>query len=71
MDIYELIGWVGALSFIAAYLLLVTDKISVEKPFYHILNAMGGICLTLNSPAGYAYCGGKRSLDRYCGLCYL
>ncbi len=49
MSIYELIGWTGALSFIAAYLLLVAGFISSEKPLYHVLNALGGIFLTINA----------------------
>lgn len=46
---YELVGWIGALLFIVAYLLLALKKISASKPLYHILNILGAICLMLHA----------------------
>ena len=49
MTIYEIIGWIGALSFIVAYFLLVAGFLSADKGLYHVLNAIGGICLVINA----------------------
>lgn len=49
MGIPELIGWIGVLLFILAYLLLATDKLSAEKNTYHYMNALGGVCLVVNA----------------------
>ncbi|MGB0521829.1 MAG: CBU_0592 family membrane protein [Flammeovirgaceae bacterium] len=49
MGMYEFIGWVGAIAFIVAYFLLVAGKLSAEKPFYHALNVLGGLCLVINA----------------------
>lgn len=43
------IGWLGAIIFIIAYLLLSLEYISAKKHLYHILNALGAICLVLNA----------------------
>ncbi len=49
MHVFEIIGWIGAISYILAYLLLSLKRISSEQVFYHILNALGGLCLVINS----------------------
>lgn len=49
MNIAEVIGWVGALLFVLAYLLLISGKLSVRKTTYHWMNAIGGFCLVLNA----------------------
>ncbi|MDG3584108.1 MULTISPECIES: CBU_0592 family membrane protein [Galbibacter] len=49
IELYTIIGWVGAIIFIIAYLLLVMKKISARKKTYHILNAIGAICLIANA----------------------
>ncbi len=49
MEWYKIIGWLGALLFIAAYVLLTLKKISAAKPFYHILNILGAVCLIINA----------------------
>jgi hypothetical protein len=49
--IYELIGWIGAFSYILAYILLIMKRLSAEKQLYHVLNALGGICLVINAIA--------------------
>ena len=49
MNIFELIGWLGAVSYIIGYFLLSTKKLSSDQIIYHALNALGGICLVVNS----------------------
>ncbi|MEH6408389.1 MAG: hypothetical protein V7767_14020 [Leeuwenhoekiella sp.] len=43
------IGWLGAIIFIVAYLLLSLEYISAKKYFYHLLNVLGAICLVINA----------------------
>ncbi|MDW7695738.1 hypothetical protein R9C00_24685 [Flammeovirgaceae bacterium SG7u.111] len=49
MTVYELIGWLGAITFIVAYFLLSIKVLSGSKSLYHILNAIGGACLVINA----------------------
>ncbi len=49
MGIYEMIGWLGALLFIFAYFFLVLGWLSSERGPYHLMNALGGICLVINA----------------------
>ncbi|MGS2740411.1 CBU_0592 family membrane protein [Sinomicrobium sp. M5D2P17] len=49
MFVYTIIGWIGAIVFIIAYFLLSVKLISAEKPLYHYLNAIGGVCLVVNA----------------------
>ncbi|MEH6682599.1 MAG: hypothetical protein V7724_18805 [Sediminicola sp.] len=49
MLLYTIIGWIGALVFILAYLLLSLQILSAKKKLYHVLNAIGGICLIINA----------------------
>jgi len=46
---FSIIGWFGAVVFVVAYLLLSLRVLSAERVWYHILNAVGGICLVINS----------------------
>lgn len=43
------IGWLGAVLFVVAYLFLSLEYLSAKKPLYHILNALGAVCLVLNA----------------------
>jgi len=43
------IGWLGAVSFIIAYLLLSLQYISATRPLYHILNILGALFLGINA----------------------
>ncbi|MEH6659911.1 CBU_0592 family membrane protein [Leeuwenhoekiella marinoflava] len=43
------IGWLGAVIFIAAYLLLSLEYISAKTKWYHILNGLGAVCLVINA----------------------
>ena len=49
MDIHEVIGWIGAFLFIAAYFLLSVKKIKPDQVAYQLLIIAGGICLVVNS----------------------
>ena len=49
MSIIEWIGWLGAALYIGAYFFLSIRKLSADKPFYHVLNALGGLCLIINA----------------------
>lgn len=49
MWVFTVVGWVGALIFILAYLLLSLGILSAKKPIYHILNALGAVCLVTNA----------------------
>jgi hypothetical protein len=51
MRLWESIGWLGAFSYIVAYILLITKRLSPDKETYHTLNALGGICLVINAVA--------------------
>ena len=51
MELYEFIGWIGVFSFILAYILLIMNRLSSDRETYHILNALGGICLVVNAIA--------------------
>lgn len=49
MEGFTIIGWIGAITFVVAYLLLSIHALSANKSLYHILNILGGICLVINS----------------------
>lgn len=49
MSFFEICGWIGALSYIGAYFLLSIKVISSNKPLFHLLNALGGLCLIINA----------------------
>jgi len=45
----ELIGWAGASAFVIAYFLLSIKVLSSEKILYHVLNATGGILMSIST----------------------
>ena len=49
MMFVKIIGWLGVLLFILAYLLLSLEKLDAKKPTYHILNFLGALCLIINA----------------------
>lgn len=49
MSIQEIIGWIGALLFIIAYLLLSVGKLRADRLPYQLMNIVGGLCLVVNS----------------------
>lgn len=47
--IYEIVGWLGTLAILLAYLLVTTKKISADDRNYQILNLAGAIGIIINS----------------------
>ena len=47
--INEIIGWVGAGTFVIAYMLLSLKVLSSEKLLYHCLNAIGGLLMSIST----------------------
>jgi hypothetical protein len=48
-DIAEVLGWVGAIACLVAYLLLSMKKLKAHGLLYPILNVIGGIGLTYSA----------------------
>lgn len=44
-----LIGWTGTIIYILAYVSLSLGWLRSDKNTYHILNALGGVCLVVNA----------------------
>ncbi len=53
--IIEVIGWVGSVAVVAAYLLVSYQKIASDSFFYQMLNFIGSICLIINTFYNHAY----------------
>lgn len=49
MNDISFIGWLGAITFVVAYFLLSVGVLTAKRIPYHFLNAVGGICLVINS----------------------
>jgi len=47
--IIEVIGWLGSIAVVAAYLLVSYQKVESGSFFYQILNLFGSICLIINT----------------------
>jgi len=45
----DLIGWIGTLAYIVAYLLLSLGKLKPEQKAYHLLNIFGAVGLIVNA----------------------
>ncbi|MCD9019090.1 CBU_0592 family membrane protein [Parachryseolinea silvisoli] len=45
----EIIGWTGVLAYVTAYALLSLGWMRAEGVPYHLLNALGGLCLVVVS----------------------
>jgi hypothetical protein len=45
----EIVGWIGALSILAAYGLLSFNRLPGHSRFYHLLNVLGAAGLIINS----------------------
>jgi hypothetical protein len=45
----EVIGWIGAVAFLTAYLMLSLKILSSDKALYHYLNAAGGILMSVST----------------------
>lgn len=53
--IIEVIGWVGSVAVVAAYLLVSYQKLEADSYFYQILNLVGSICLIINTFYNHAF----------------
>jgi hypothetical protein len=49
VDIYSLLGWVGILFIILAYILLSTKKLKIDYVLYHLLNFLGAAGLIIST----------------------
>lgn len=47
--IYLVLGWIGTISYLLAYLLLSIRKLQADQPVYHLLNVIGAAGLTANA----------------------
>lgn len=47
--LYEIIGWIGTIAILAAYLLVSTKKLSPDSREYQLLNLTGAIGIIINS----------------------
>jgi len=47
----SLLGWIGTVSYLVAYLLLSMGRLRADKKLYHLLNILGAIGLTYNAVA--------------------
>jgi hypothetical protein len=48
-NVSDLIGWLGTLAYIVAYLLLSLGKLKAEQKAYHLLNILGALGLIVNA----------------------
>jgi formate hydrogenlyase subunit 3/multisubunit Na+/H+ antiporter MnhD subunit len=53
--VIEIVGWVGAVLLLSAYLLLTMNKISPRSSLYHWLNLVAGAGIVVNSGWNGAY----------------
>lgn len=49
MNLSVVIGWFGVAAYLIAYICLSFGLLKSEKNGYHVLNAIGGICLVVNA----------------------
>ncbi len=43
--LFEVVGWLGAILIILAYILLVLKVTNVDALLFHVLNLIGAVCL--------------------------
>jgi hypothetical protein len=53
--IIEIIGWIGSVAVVAAYLLVSYNKVKSDSYFYQFLNLLGSICLIINTFYHHAF----------------
>lgn len=49
MSYFTIIGWLGVIIFIVAYLLLSIGSLDAKKATYHLLNFVGALFLVINA----------------------
>ncbi|HVU57576.1 MAG TPA: hypothetical protein VHD83_21080 [Puia sp.] len=47
----SLLGWIGTISYLVAYLLLSMGRLRADRKLYHVLNILGAAGLTYNAVA--------------------
>ncbi|WP_106793303.1 hypothetical protein [Aquimarina sp. Aq78] len=53
MTITQIIGWLGAIVYVLAYLLLSLEILKSNKELFHGMNTFGALCLIVNAlPVG-------------------
>lgn len=53
--LFEVVGWYGAFAIVSAYALASFEWLSIQNPWYQILNGTGAIGIVLNSLSRKAY----------------
>ncbi len=46
---YELIGWVGFILIVSAYLFVTIKLVEVSSASYHLMNFVGALCMVVNA----------------------
>ena len=46
---FELIGWVGFIQIVSAYLLVTIKLLDVSSSVYHLMNLAGALCMVVNA----------------------
>jgi hypothetical protein len=49
LDIYSIIGWIGTIFIILAYILFLTKKLKINYVLYHLLNFIGASGLVIST----------------------
>jgi len=49
LSIFQIIGWVGSISYLLSYLLLSINKLQPNSITYQFMNVIGGICLVISA----------------------
>ncbi|WP_299252292.1 hypothetical protein [uncultured Aquimarina sp.] len=49
MIVTQIIGWIGAIAYVLAYLLLSLEILKSDQELFHSLNTFGAICLVINA----------------------
>lgn len=51
--IVSIVGWIGVVSYVVAYVLLTFGWLPANTTRYHLLNAVGGTCLVVHASSHY------------------
>ncbi|WP_271782474.1 CBU_0592 family membrane protein [Aquimarina algiphila] len=49
MTVPQIIGWLGAIAYVLAYLLLSLEILKSDKEVFHGVNTFGALCLVINA----------------------
>jgi hypothetical protein len=48
-DIYSILGWIGVIFIVLAYILFATKKLKINYALYHLLNFIGAVGLVVST----------------------